>query len=380
MTVGVLLPNSTTHPLIPHQFLGGMRAALKYHREERISLVPGYIGFGTDPELLKNETEKLLLSANADIIIAFADHPVVDVLFPLMDQLNKILIVVNNGAKYPLEWKAPRNVYFHTLENSYYCWLTAGYALENTRKAIMATSYYDGGYALCHALTQPFINAGGEILYNFAGSFKPEEFEIGGMANFLAENNDVHSIFAILSGNLVPEFYTRLQNRLPDTDLRLYGSPVMLEESFVLPSGLFGQGNILEGFLGWYEGAVLPENRFFCRAIMDETGRKADSFGALGWDTTLILMEIFKQAGADRSKLSSFNAALNGIPGAKGNLHANELTHHFIGDAYQLQFNGDQITAMKTISAPEGKKMMDEMIEQKIEGISSGWQNTYLCS
>lgn len=378
MVVGILLPTSSTHPLIPHDFMGGIRAALK-HSGSSITLVPGYVGFGASADAVKTEAEKLILEHDPDVIVAFVDHPIADTLFPLTAQLNKLLIIVNSGAKYAVDWKAPANVYFHTLQNAYLSYLTSEYVSGQTDRAIMATSYYDGGYSLCHALTQPFINRGGEILYNFAGSFKLAEFNTLPMVDFIAANNDVRSVLTVLSGELLPAFYGQLGDASAGRELDFYASPVTVEETIASTAG-FAPAFTIEGFIGWYKDSGLPENTTFSTK-MSEASREPNSFSALGWDTGLVLNQFLQ--------LKSGGALLHALPegsvkelnGAKGTLRLHEESHHFTGDAYLLKHAGASGTELlRTIDSAEGRNVFNEMITQQIEGMTSGWLNTYLCS
>jgi len=378
MVAGVLLPTSSTHPLIPHQFMAGIRASLK-HRGIAVTLAPGYVGFGASGDTVKSEAEKLILEHDPDLIVAFVDHPIADTLFPLMAQLNKPLLVVNNGAKYAVDWKAPANVYFHTLENAYLSFLTSSYVSRQTAKAVMSTSYYDGGYSLCHALTQPFIDEGREILYNFAGSFKLAEFNTSSMSAFIRENRDAHTVLTVLSGELLGPFYQQLAEALPGSELRFYGSPVTLDETIGLGAE-FPAAFAIQGFTGWYSNSGVEENITFS-AKMRQASREPDAFSALGWDTGRILGQFLqlKDAGALLHALpeNSFKT----LEGAKGTLRLHEKSHHFTGDAYLLKHSSASGTELlQTVDSAEGKGAMNKMITQKIEGMSSGWLNTYLCS
>jgi len=378
MIVGILLPTSSTHPLIPHDLMAGIRASLK-HTEMPVTLVPGYIGFGASADAVKTETEKLMLEHDPDLIIAFVDHPIADTLFPLTAQLKKPLIIVNNGAKYAVDWKAPDNVYFHTLENAYLSYLTSLHTARLKNKGIMATSYYDGGYSLSHALTQPFTNKGGEILYNFAGSFKLAEFNTLPMAEFLRDNNVVSAILTVLSGELLSPFYRQLAEALPGKKLFFYGSPVTTDETIGLAAD-FPPAFAIEGFTGWYAHSGLPANIAFS-AKMGEASKEPNAFSALGWDTGLIL-EKFLQLKNNGAPLHALpEGSFNAIQGAKGTLLLHELSHRFIGDAYLLKHTSSSGTELLDTTGPAaGSSTFNEMITQKIEGMTSGWLNTYLCS
>lgn len=380
MVAGILLPTSTTHPLLPHDFMAGIRSSLKYSGSS-ITLIPGYVGFGAHVDSVKTEVEKLILEHDPEVIIAFLDHPVVDSLFPLMAQLNKVLIVVNNGAKYAIDWKAPSNVYFHTLENSYMSFLTAEHVSKLAKKAIMATSYYDGGYSLCHALTQPFANRGAEIIFNFAGSYKKDEFNISHLINFLIDNQDVKSLMTILSGELLPLFYRKLSAELPGTELNFYGCPVTVEETIGLNKEFFPSEYTITGFTSWYSQTGSLESLTFTE-IIRKTSREPNSFSALGWDTGIILNEFARISEIEGAQMHALPpSTFQELKGAKGVLRLDQETHHFIGDAYHLKYNsssGSELLA--TVDSANGRSIWNEMVTQKIEGITSGWFNTYLCS
>lgn len=382
MVIGILLPDSTTHPLISHDVLAGFKSAVKWHAIEGVELALGYIGFGTSVEVLKKETEKLILERDADIIIAFADHPIIDTIFPLISQLNKMLLVINNGAKYAIDWKASRNVYYHTLENCFCSFLTAGYAYSKTGRAAMATSYFDGGYSLCHAITQPFMDVGGEMMYNFAGSYKLNEFNIQPLVTFLQENIDTDSIFTILSGNLLTEYYKQLNQLIPHLTLDMYSHPVVLEETLAEHADLFPGKCNLTGFTIWYERVPGVENETFCNLIKEVTRRRPTSFSALGWDTALIVQQIIAITENNPARLSDLEACnIPAIEGVKGRIIPDEKTHHFLGDVYRLNYSTEGgLVSDATISAEESMTPLDKMVSQKIEGIASGWLNTYLCS
>lgn len=373
MVVGILLPDSSTHPLISHDVLAGFKSAVSTHAIEGVELAFGYVAFGTSAEVLKKEVEKLILERDVDLIIAFVDHPIVDTIFPLISQLNKTLLVINHGAKYAFDWVAPANVYFHTLENCFCSFLTSKYALTNVSKAAVATSYYDGGYSLCHAITQPFMDGGGEIVFNFAGMHKLEEFDTKGLAAFLIQNPDTQAVFTVLSGNLLAEYYTQLNRQLPELTLNLYSQPVLLEETITEHQAIFPENYRLTAYTTWYEGVQGAENEVFCNTIEAATGRRPTSFGVLGWDTALIVQQLIA--------MNRDGGSVPEISGAKGRLVLDEKTHHFLSDIHRVSFSAKGgVVLEETLTSDDGRGPFGEMVAQKIEGITSGWLNTYLCS
>ena len=126
MTIGILLPNSTTYPLISYNFIAGLKGCLGQLAPALLpELHTSSIGFGTDQMQMLKEAQDMLLEKNADILVVFADHPVVECLFPLISSLKKLLIIVNTGAKYPPVKLQPYMIY-HTLN----------YALQDRKSVV----------------------------------------------------------------------------------------------------------------------------------------------------------------------------------------------------------------------------------------------------
>src|SRR5690606_8979788 len=170
MKAGILLPKSTTHPSIGYDFLTGMKLAVKRHAQWACDWTTANIGFGVDEQLLVEKAEQLCLNEGVDVLVAFADHPRVGVLFPIVKSLNKLLIVVSAGAKYPVSWERHDHVIFLMLNEYLLARLTGGRAAaEGLRDGVMATNFYDGGYAIAGSIVDGFRQEGGNIAYNFVG-------------------------------------------------------------------------------------------------------------------------------------------------------------------------------------------------------------------
>jgi len=382
MTAGLLLPSSSTHPLIAHNFAEGIKSYLRLRQHSSpLTLVSGAIGFGTDRVVIEKEANRLILEHQADVLVIFADYPVVSCLFPLIKALNKLLIVVNHAAKYPPSWEAQPNVIHHHLGNVLNCWLTGRQAAKETAAAAVVSSYYDGGYAISHALSQSFMDKEGKIVFNFVGHQYKDQFNTQPLVNFLAQQPQADALLAILSGELVPEFYDQLKAQLSNRKLRLYASPVLLEESLV---GEQQMGNItVSGYTGWLQDLPHPENRIFCEAFRGDTFREPDSVAVLGWDTGLILKTIDEISAGGRINGSTItqHPALRHLQGAKEEMHLHAHTQHYISPLYYLSDSASgKTTVDHTLALEDVAGAFDEMIKQDIQGVFSEWLNTYLCS
>lgn len=381
MKTGILLPRSTTHPLIAYNFMDGIHAFLKNQGlDTKITCTTAYIGFGTDPEIVQQEAERLIMEQQVDMLIIFADFPVVECLFPIVKALNKLLLVVNHGAKYPDSWTAQPNVIHHNLNNAVNCWLTGKKAANLHPAAAVVSSYYDGGYSISHSLATSFLNESGNIVFNFVGHQYKTEFNTQPLVSFLKTEPEVEALLAILSGELVPEFYNQLKAEIADRKLNLYGSPVLLEES-VLPDHLHSALS-LSGYTSWFSAAIHAENQTYCNTFKKNTTREPDSFGVLGWDTAAILKAIFEAKGEDPIDAVNISRhpALQNVSGAKGAMKLHIQTQQYIAPLHYISSKNGTMESLHVVTVEEVEKSFNELIGQELTGISSGWLNTYLCS
>ena len=382
MKAGLLLPRSTTHPLITHNFLDGLNSFLRHHHlHKEITYVSGAIGFGTDTALIEKEADRLLIEHQVDLIVIFADYPVVKCLFPILKALNKLLIVVNHAAKYPPSWQAEPNVIHHSLNNALNCWLTGKKAAKETTAAAVVSSFYDGGYSINHALFQSFLNNDGEIVFNFVGHQYKDQFNTQPLVSFLKQAPDTNSLLAILSGELVPELYLQLKEHLTDRKLKVYASPVLLEESTLAEQQ--STQICLAGYTSWFAELADSQNSVFCERFKTDTLRQPDSFAVLGWDTGLLLHTIF-EISVDQpinARTITQHHLLQNLHGAKGKMQLHPFTQQYISPVHYLSDDLEgNVIIEHTLPLEEVMQAFDELITQEVTGFSSEWLNTYLCS
>ncbi|KIO77482.1 hypothetical protein TH53_09445 [Pedobacter lusitanus] len=382
MTIGILLPGSTTYPLIAHNFMTGLKGNLAgLAAPLSPDLLTASIGFGTDANLMLKEAEIMLLDKKADLLIVFADHPVVECLFSLINALKKILIIVNSGAKYPPVHKQPFVIY-HTLNYALHCRLIGKQAAKVSRKAAFATSYYDGGYSLCHAMSKGYADSGSSVEFNFVSKFKAEEFDMEPLTGFLNSNTDVRHILAIYS-DLSPVFYEKLAVEIPVTPLNIFVNPAMLEELHLPEYGINKEMSV-SSYVPWTILLTSGENIAFCETFKSKTGRIPDAIGALGWDTGALILKYIMIAleHAQFSTKQILNEMMDAdIGGAKGTLYIDNKTHQVFSPAYQVKLDaGNHVIVQDTVSLNEVLQEWDEICNDPPQGYVSGWINTYMCS
>lgn len=374
MRTGILLPKSTTHPLLAHDFVEALRAA--FPEGEQPELLTANIGFGTRQEELYSAAEKMWLEQRADLLVVLADHPNVDVLFPLAASLNRPLLVVNSGAKYPVTWEPPKGVFFLNLQEWLNAYLSGSRAAaEGPGKGIFASSFYDGGYSASHAMSEGYTQHGGSIEYNFIGKHLLQEFDASPLRQYLREASENPVILSLLSGNLVPEFMEQLREE-NSVSPELYANPAMLYEllslkkNYPLP---------VQGYLSWWPSLEGEANRDFCSRFRSVSGREASPFALLGWETALLMQDILRNGLHLKADEILAHFADNSFDSPRGILELDPDTHSFSGPAYRLRLEGEQ-SHLEALGIDLYKNTLKAFKAAVPEPPQTGWINTYLCS
>jgi ABC-type branched-subunit amino acid transport system substrate-binding protein len=377
MKLGILLPDSSTLPLIGHDFFGGIKAYVNYKNlQDNIEIITEKIGFGVDKEAIKTKASYLLMDQNVDALLVFADHPVVQVIFPLTTSLNKLLIIANNGAKYPANWQPAKNIIYNTLNEVLHASLSGLLAVNDGHtEAAMATSFYDGGYLLCHAISTAFYNSGGSITYNFISPHKAviESYQS------LKEQNPSRAILAVFSGD---QAHYCLQALSDNKELCVYGSSMMLDETLIDLFGSLHIGFQLKGYVPWHANIATDENKIFLDSFKQTNKRNASLTGLQGWDNGVLIASILEDASLHNWEADKAINILKTkkLQGARGMLHLDDKTHCILSPSYLVEAdNNYHFSITKTIT--EVQEYWDNMVKASTNiGTYSEWFNTYLCS
>lgn len=372
MNIGILLPKSKTHPLIGHDFFDGLKSVM-HHREE-IELFTANIGFGTNKDLLYQEGERLWLEKQVDLLIVFADFPVVETLFPLAESLNKLLVVVNVGAKFPNNWTAPRSVIFLTLNEWLNAFITGRLAAARSKKAIFASSFYDGGYAIGQSIVDGLLYEQGIIEHNFIGKHQITDFDIKPLLEFLDQNQDVTNILAVLSGELVESFLSQLDLE-GYVEYILWTSQVFLYELMKINNCYKGD---IRGYISWFPELDNDHNSKFQTTFKENTSREVSPFSLLGWESGLLLLALQDKIKEGAAFCIS-EIIERGLGTPRGHLKLDPETHQFMGDAYLVKFKDGkfEFSQDRVVSQEENLTMAKKAIPVLPQ---TGWLNTYLCS
>jgi branched-chain amino acid transport system substrate-binding protein len=379
-SIGVMLGGSTMYPSIGIDFLQGIRSCLSFHLQTDINLSVFPIGYGTKEDEIYKQAEKFLLSENVDAVVLYADDRHATILSPLFKAAGKLLIISNAGANYPTASEQHDHILFHSLNDNLHSFLTGRLcAMRSQQKtAMVATSYYDGGYQHCHAMSESFMSKGGEITYNFVSHFKKEAFTIYPLAGFVQNNPDVKDLLCLYCGDMARFFYKDMIELQQQFDLRLYGSPLMFDST----PGDFAEAKPsippITGYTGWVSSLNNPHNLAFMEHFQNETGKEANLFALQGWEVGLLTTEFFLHR-ADKKNTQAAIAAMKqqtrSSPRGTLRIHS---SNEVLAPAWLVNASGQMnVTVTDCIENPSD--IWDEMIAQVPTTQFSSWQNTYLC-
>lgn len=378
--IGMLLPGSTLYPSIGIDFTRGVRSCFKYHGMHDLALHNFPIGYGLNENDIYRQAEKFLLTEDVDVVIAYTDDRLAKKLSPLFEAAGKLLVITNPGANYPGSPAIFTHTLFHSLNHSLYSFMTGQWCgrLPEHKKAVMATSFYDGGYQHCHAMVNAHEMAGGEICFNFISQLKKETFNIGSLAAFIESNPAINTLFCLFSGDLARCFYEQIAPLQQQHNLQLFGSPMLFDTT----PGDFSDAapfvKQIKGYTGWTPTLPNPANRDFIAYFKKECTREANLFSLQGWETALLVTNYLQQKAAGLSVLEAVERLQQQpLQSPRGNLHLNN-NYAVTGPAY-LVSAADAMTIKVDETVEDPGPAWKEMMAQVPGSAFSGWNNTYLC-
>lgn len=379
MKTGFLLPRSTVYPLIGHDFLNGIKSYLAYSKMTA-DILTDNIGFGFDEKEVYSKNEAMLLGGNADIVVAFIDGRCAEMLQPLYSATGKILLLVNMGTDMPEAAPASSTVIQHSFNVSLNSYLTGMLAADQHQRALMATSFYDGGYLHCYSMVAGYQQQGGAISNNFISHFKKDEFTTEPLKQYLANTPEEDTLLCLYSGDVAHLIYRALAEVQQQKELFLYVSPMMLDETLADLLGKDFSIKNTKGYTSWLSALDNESNRNFKAQYHQLAGRNANLFSLLGWETGILLKEINELAEQGlKGTVLVEEMKKKELDSPRGWLKINEQTQQTYSPAYLVSVTGNYEMAIASQFETRADTMQ-QFISARPEGASSGWKNTYLCS
>jgi branched-chain amino acid transport system substrate-binding protein len=382
MNIGVLYPRSSAHPGISLDFIESIKLCLKQQGlQDNMHFYSESVGLGGSEKEVYEKAEKLLVIDGVDVLVAYIDLKVTDLLEPLLYSSGKLMIVVNPGANYPVNWVPQPNILYLTLQHSFLCWLTGKEAAADKNAiAAVATTFYDCGYLHMASITKGFMRNGGSVTYNYVNNQRyDDKFEVNQLTDFLSSNPSTNHLLCVMDSLPAELFYRQLNTYSAASTLQLYVSPMMLDEK-VLRGLLAELSYTIDGYAPWMVQLPGEANQHFVDYYFQQTKRAPSVFSLLGWETGMVLEQVFIHGSDHLADGAALVKILSGkkIQSPRGELQLDEQTNYFLAPLYKCSTRTDR---SRLGIEPAGYQATEwsAFIKEPTEGLVSGWTNTYLC-
>lgn len=380
-TIGLLLPRSTFYETIGFDIFHGLKASLKRLGREDIKIVTENIGFGAEKQQCYRSAERLLLDENASLVIAYIGHRTAELLKPLFQATNTMLIVLDAGAHLPQEWPACPSIFYHSLHNSLGAWLSSKSAASNGhRNGGLITGYYDGGYLHTYSASKSFEEFGGTISFNHATGYKKDDFSMDTLKNH-AENYPDSAFLTLFSGDYVQWYFEDLKNNLADKKYAVYLSPFGFEETML--KNAQHPGSTVKGVAAWSSKITNEENEQFTKN-MAALGKTPNLFSLLGWESASIALQVLQLIAVHKNNTTQIATELAAFKfeSPRGTTYFNQKTNTSLSPLYHASVieaeNGTcEVELHEVITDLEEE--FEKLINLPTENSTSAWYNSYAC-
>lgn len=380
-TIGLLLPRSSYYTGLSFDLFEGVRSSLKHLNEEEIRIVTENIGFGTDKQLCYKAAEQLIMHENATVVLAYIGHRMAQVLRPLFQAANRLLIVLDAGANAPHEWPETPHIIYHSLHNTFGSWLTAKRAFnDGFSQGGMVTGYYDGGYLQTWGISSGFNKAGGNITFNHATGYNKDDFSMLPLKEYSEKYPD-GALLSIFSGDYVQWYFESLKEVFGENHLPVYLPPFACEETMLKDAK--HPGGSVKGIAAWSYQLENSENKLFIEAI-ESNGRTANLFSLLGWEGAILAVRASELMIELKNNIQQVSDTLidYSFEGPRGRVYFHAPTRHSMAPLYEATISKDANDGCYMIIEKQVEEMIpdfEEFIALPMENAISGWYNSYTC-
>jgi branched-chain amino acid transport system substrate-binding protein len=381
LKVGALVPSGAKYPGLAENFLDGIRLHFDEARTFRtpidasVQVESVAAGFGGAEEA----ATRLIDQAKVDVIVADVTAPVAARLGQMARDRKVPFVVANVGGH--VGRAAERNPYLLTNSLNYWqsSFATGSWAAANIgRRAVVAASLPDSGYDTVYAFRQGFAAGGGSVvgspIVTHAGPGTAGISEV--LAAARAAGADF--IYGLYSGAAAVEAVktwsgSDLRGRIP-----LAGAGFMVEDYVLGQEGSAAQG--VRSALSWSSALDTDANRAFQQAYRTRTGRDADPFAVLGYDTGRLVttgVRLARRSGAGTSRLVDALAGVS-VASPRGKLTVDAQTNQVRGPQYirEVQGSGGSYRNAVIARAPAVAGSLSGLDTE----LASGFLNECLCA
>jgi branched-chain amino acid transport system substrate-binding protein len=375
LTAGLMLATDGSYGRMSDSFVDGFRMAMDEQRVNA-SLVTRPVSKGYDGAL-KSASD--LLGGNVDIVVAGVTTPVAKLMAPLFAGKQVPLVVANVGGHVPL----PSDRTDYVVHNSLLYWqgsfaLGKRVATNIARSGFIASSLADSGYDAVYAFRRGFESAGGTVVGSGVSHVNPKS---PGLNELLAAIRTANPavVYAHYTGPAGADFLKAYSSS--GLSAPVVGGGLLVDDYLIDTIGGASKG--VKSAASWTRADPATANKTFCDAYQQRTGRKADPFAVLGYDTAKLIVTGFQNTRALGFSPSRFVSALVGasIDSPRGTLTVDGSTNTVSGPISLRQVQGSlgQYQNVLVTGLPAVPSFPSQL-SGLANGTTSAYYNEVLCA
>lgn len=371
--IGLLLPS-----VLQAQVAGNISAGLQLYSDR--------VGSGKRRDGARITLEKFSSGHDAAVRArSLIEHHHVDLLISVMNpntalHLQEVLathrtplIVADAGANSVRHEERSPYIFYNTLGYWRASWAMGAWTVRNLGKRVfVASSFYESGYDALYAFQCGMEKAGGEVVRTYVSHIPPDRENLGRLIDAIRERRpDV--VFAQYSGREAREFIRAFADS--GLQIPLVCSSFMLDETLLSELGTTAAG--IKSCQPWAAGVRNQENEMFMSAFRERTGRRADAFAVLGYETGQLIHEAMRGANGDirHADLRSMTCS-----SPRGMLVMDSRNQSTMAPLYVCEVRGSVSGFTNQIideiqANPESHQPVAALRSE----IRTGWLNPYLC-
>jgi len=375
LRVGLLLPQSQLYPAIGANFRAGMDLFLAQSSgaDRPITLLAH--DYGTTPSTALEHANELISNDQVDMIVGSLSSGIAATLHPLLHKHQMPLLVSNIGANLTRDDRNSPYIIRNSFSYWQSSWALGHWAAGNLgRQAFVVSSFYDSGYDSLYAFQLGFESAGGTIsttkithLPSDAGALHPLMAEI--------QQTQPDLVFAAYSGPQAGDFVRAYADAGLSARIPLLGSGFLVDESLLSQQGDMALG--IKTVLPWARTLNLPANQAFTGAFQNFSGRPADPFAVLGYDTARLIGTAAGSAG-DTDQLRQALAG-TAFDSPRGVVQMDKTLLEIRTPLYLREVRaGAGGLSNAVIDTLPAVPMLDDQLAALRASTKTGWSNAYL--
>jgi branched-chain amino acid transport system substrate-binding protein len=373
LKVGVMVPTGASYGSMGRSLVDGLRHGFGDSPAVDVTLVTRDVARGYDGA---EGVARRLLDEGSDVVVAGVSAPVAARLGGLFAERQASLVVADVGGH--VVQAAPRNPF--VLHNSLLYWQASfamgRWAAANVGpRAVVASSLCDSGYDTVYAFRRGFESAGGTLVGDAVTHVDPADDGLSDLFTTVRSAGP-NVVYGLYSGAQAVEFVAAYAASGVSAKL-VVGS--LAAEDYLLSS--IGRAAVgATSCASWTATRNTKANQSFGKAFRTRTGRRADPFAALGYDTGALVAEGVRRATKQGLGVRRLIEALAGVSteGPRGRLVVDAATNTvkgplFVREVRRGLVNYDLARAPAVETSPDALSLLETSPR-------SGYVNEYLCA